>query len=104
VLLVGQGDPADVLALAVGAVDPSEAEPVLGGVQFRQSAGVVDFERVALHAGLARSAFVLEVDLAQSGGGEFALGVEPLVQPADVLVLRAQLPGPPGVGGFGRAR
>lgn len=98
-VVVRQGDPADVLPLAVGVVDPAEAQPVLGGVQRSQPAGVVDLHGVALQEGLDRPALVLEVDLAQSAGRERALGFEPLVQPADVRVLRPQFAGPPVVGG-----
>jgi hypothetical protein len=92
-VVVEQSKAADVQVAAVGAVEPPEAQAVLGRVQLGQAAAVPGHEGVPVDPGLDVAAAVIAQGPLQLGPGALAQGVEAPVQQRHVGLFLFQLSG-----------
>ena len=91
-LVVDDAEPADVPALAVLEVQPTEAEPVLRGVELAEPAGPLRGRAVPLGHALVRGGHAADQGLGEVAGGSLAQPIELLVEHRHVLLLGRDVP------------
>jgi hypothetical protein len=89
-VLAGDGQAADVEGLAVGPVDPSEAQGLTSQLQLLEAVEGVAHYHVPLGDGLRRAAPLPQRRL-QAGAGPGAQGLQPLVGSVEVRLLGLEL-------------
>jgi hypothetical protein len=91
VAVVGEPDPADVMAVAAGHVEPAETQSGLDRVQLGQPVLVHRRERVPFAAILRRAAALAPPYFGQPLPGLVAQQVQPVIEPGEMCLLPLDL-------------